>query len=138
MRLFLRASLFVWGLFFGLLGLNFLVNPGSAAAGFGLMADGSTGLATLRADMTAFFLVSAVAAITGAWRYNGDILLVPAALFGVAFFGRLVSIFGDGTGADFWQPMAVEALSVVLMLLGAKFLPHHHSLAEAEAGSTLS
>ena len=61
----------------------------------------------------------------GAWRRAGDVLLVPAALFGIAFVGRLVSLFADGAYEGFWVPMGIEALVVVVSLAGHYLLPHH-------------
>ncbi len=88
MRLILTALIFVEGLFFLLLGLNFLIMPASAALGFGLSPDGPAGLAVLRADFPALFFVGGGAMIWGAWKRNGDLLLVPAAIFGTALFGQ--------------------------------------------------
>ena len=67
----------------------------------------------LRADFPALFFVGGGAMIWGAWKRNGDLLLVPAAIFGIALFGRLVSVFADGTAPGFWFPMMVEAAAVV-------------------------
>ncbi len=124
MRLMLTALIFAMGLFFLVMGLNFLAMPQSAAAGFGLTPDGPAGLAVLRADFPALFFVGGLAMIWGAWKRNGDLLLVPAAIFGVALFGRFVSIFADGTAPDFWVHMVVEAAAVLLTLIASRVLPH--------------
>lgn len=125
MRFVLTALIFLAGLLDLYLGAGFLFTPETAAAGFGLSPNGAMGLAVLRADFTAFFWVSAVCMMLGAWRRNGDLLLVPALLFGVAFCGRLVSAFADGTVPLFWFPMAVEAFHVALLLTARRLLPHH-------------
>jgi hypothetical protein len=124
MRLVLTALIFVQGLFLLLMGVNFLVMPVSAAKSFGLVADGPMGLAVLRADFPALFFVGGVAMIWGAWRRNGDLLLVPAAIFGIALVGRFVSAAADGAAPGFWFPMAVEATAVILSLVGSRVLPH--------------
>src|SRR3546814_8153847 len=67
--------------------------------------------------MSAFFLVSAVAAAIGALlpRWRGA-LLVPAALYGTALVGRLIgAASGDMVGPAIIQAMIVEALSLALM-----------------------
>jgi hypothetical protein len=125
MRFVLTALIFVAGLFDLILGLGFLIHPAEAASNFFLSPVGPGGLAVLRADFTAFFVVAAACMIWGAWRRNGDLLLVPAVLFGIAFSGRAVSIFADGTAPMFWMPMAVEAFHVVLLVAAWKLLPHH-------------
>lgn len=124
MRLILTALIFAQGLMFLVLGINFLLMPASAASGFGLAPDGPAGLAVLRADFPALFFVGGGAMIWGAWKRNGDLLLVPAAIFGVALLGRFISIFADGTAPGFWFPMMVEAAAVVLTLIGSRVLPH--------------
>jgi hypothetical protein len=124
MRIFLTALILVQGLFFVLMGLNFLVMPASAGAGFGLTPDAPAGLAVLRADFPALFFVGGGAMIWGAWKRSGDLLLIPAAIFGIALFGRLVSVFADGSAPGFWVPMLVEATAVILCLIGSRVLPH--------------
>lgn len=124
MRLVLTALIFAEGLFFLVMGLNFLIMPSSAVASFALSPDGPAGLAVLRADFPALFFVGGGAMIWGAWKRNGDVLLVPAALFGIALFGRLVSALADGTETGFWLPMLVEAAAVLLSLIGSRVLPH--------------
>ena len=124
MRLILTALIFVEGLFFLVMGANFLIMPSSAVTSFALSPNGPAGLAVLRADFPALFFVGGGAMIWGAWKRNGDLLLVPAAIFGIALFGRLVSVFADGTTAGFWLPMLVEAVAVLLSLIGSRVLPH--------------
>ncbi len=124
MRLILTALIFVQGLFFLIMGANFLAMPLSAGASFALNPDGPAGLAVLRADFPALFFVGGGAMIWGAWKRNGDLLLVPAAIFGIALFGRLVSMVADGTAPGFWFPMLVEAAAVILSLVGSRVLPH--------------
>lgn len=124
MRLILTALIFIEGLFFLVMGIGFLVMPASTVTSFHLMPDGAGGLAVLRADFPALFFVGGGAMIWGAWKRNGDLLLVPAAVFGMALFGRIVSVFADGTYPGFWSPMLVEAIAVVLSLVASRVLPH--------------
>jgi hypothetical protein len=124
MRLGLTALIFVGGLFYLLMGFRFLFDPAGAGAGFGLSAIDSSGLAAIRADISAFFIVSAVCMIIGAWKRNGDLLLVPAGLFGIALLGRIISAVTDGTVDGFQPPMIVEAVTVIVMLIASRVLPH--------------
>jgi hypothetical protein len=125
MRFVLTALIFLFGLFDLWVGASFLLTPETAGAGFGLAADGAQGLAVLRADFTAFFWVSALCMMQGAWRRNGDLLLVPAALFGIALGGRVVSAALDGVAPGYWVPMVIEALHVGLLVSAWRILPHH-------------
>lgn len=124
MRLILTGLLFLFGLFNLFLGVSFLVSPAQMGAGFNLLPNGAGGLAVLRADMTAFFLVAGGCQLWGGWRRKGDLLLVPIALFGIAFTGRAISALLDGTYAGFATPMAVEAVQVVIGIAAWRLLPH--------------
>lgn len=125
MRFVLTAVIFLLGMFDLFMGLNFLLNPDATAAGFGLAGLGNQGTSTLRADFAAFFGVIAVCMILGAWRRNGDLLLVPAALMGTAVVVRAVSVMLDGTYPGWPIPMAVEAVHVLVLIAAWRVLPHH-------------
>jgi hypothetical protein len=125
MRLILTAILFLFGLFNLMLGIGFFLDPVGLGSTFNLSPIGTGGLAVLRADMTAFFLVAGGCQLWGGWKRNGDLLLVPALLFGIACTGRAVSAALDGTYAGFATPMAVEAVQVILAIAAWRVLPHH-------------
>jgi hypothetical protein len=124
MRFVLTALAMIGGIVFTLIGLGFFFVPDTAGASFALLPDGVPGLAVMRADMTAFFVVGGVCMIWGAWKRNGELLLVPAALFGIAFCGRLLTVIIDGPSRQFWLPMLVEAATVAVTLLASRHLPH--------------
>lgn len=124
MRFVLTALALLGGIIFTLIGLGFLFMPASTGADFNLLPDGIAGLAVMRADMTAFFVVAGVCMAWGAWTRNGELLMVPAALFAIAFTGRLVTVIADGPSPQFWLPMLVEASAVAVTLLGSRHLPH--------------
>lgn len=124
MRFVLTAIILAGGVMYLFLGASFLIDPTGAAGGFGLSATGNTGLATLRADMFAFFGIAGLTMIIGAWQRNGDVLLVPAVLFMLALLGRIVSAFADGPGDGMWLAMAVETVSAVILLIASRVLPH--------------
>jgi hypothetical protein len=124
MRFVLTALAMIGGIAFTLIGLGFFFVPASAGPSLGLMTSGVSSLAVLRADMTAFFVVGGVCMIWGAWKRNGELLLVPAALFAIAFCGRLLTVIVDGPTPQFWLPMLVEAATVIVTVLGSRHLPH--------------
>lgn len=124
MRLLLTGIIFAGGLVFLFVGVGFLVDPTSSGADFGLGANGPKGLSTLRADMPAFFFVVAGSMIIGAWRRNGDLLLVATALVAIAFVGRTISLFADGLYEGFVLPMTIEAASLIILLIASRVLPH--------------
>ncbi len=125
MRLILTSLLFAGGLLYLFLGTGFMINPATAGGDFGIVPNGIMGHASLRADFTSFFVVGGSCMIWGAWKRKGDPLLVSAALFGLAIIGRTVNLIAMGTYTNFWQPMLVEAVTVVLCVIGSQTLPHH-------------
>ena len=125
MRFVLTALIFLFGLFDLMMALNFLLNPAGTAVGFGISPNGVQGLSTLRADFTAFFGVVAACMMIGAWRRNGDLLLVPAAVMAIAVTVRGLSLAIDGTYPGWQVPMLVEALHVALLVAAWRVLPHH-------------
>ena len=125
MRIVLIGLIFVAGMFNLLLGVSYIYDPAGAAAGLGVTNTGPLGLATLRADFTAFFVVIGLCMLRGAWKRNGDLLLVPAALFGIALCGRLLTLILNGSGPGFYMPMAAEAGQVILLVMGWRWVPHH-------------
>lgn len=113
----LRGAVLLWALFFAIVGMRGVVDPTSYTDTFGIVVEG-VATNTIRADLSAFFLVSAGAATIGAlvpgWSRA---LLVPAALYGTALLGRLLGVsMGDAMNFGVVQAMIIEALSVGLML----------------------
>lgn len=124
MRLILTALIFLGGLLFIVTGADFLFRPEDAAAEFGMTAATNTGVAAIRGDMTAFFAITGLAMLYGAWKRKGDFLLIPAFMLGVALIGRTITFITHGGEDGFFLPMIVEAVFVVLCLVGSRVLPH--------------
>jgi glutamate-1-semialdehyde aminotransferase len=122
MTMLLRAALILGGLFYLAIGTAFLFDPVRLGASFGVEAAGAEGLSSLRADFTAFFWVVGGSLAWGGWRGRGGVLIVAAALIGIALAGRGLSLLLDGSYPAAFQPMAVEALTLVLSLVGMRVL----------------
>lgn len=118
-----RIVLGLLGLLYLWLGTGFLFDPSGSGAEFGIEQLGVKGLASIRADFTAFFLVAGGCLVWGAWARRADPLIVSAALMGAAFIGRAVNIAQNGTYEGWMQPMVVEALTVATALIGSRLLP---------------
>lgn len=127
MRFILTAILFLSGVLFLLNGIGFLVDPVTAGGSLSIGGTDLTGWGAIRGDMAAFFIVSGTCMVWGAWKRTGDILLVPAALFGIALLGRTISFLAIGAEEGFWIPMLVEAAMVVVTLTASRVLPHRVS-----------
>ena len=123
MRKFLLGAIVLLALFDLVIAARFVFAPVATAAGFGLAPLGPMGVAVLRADFTAFFVVGAVAMILGALRGSGQLLIVAASLYGIAITGRIVTAVLVGTQSGFWVPVAVEAVHVVLLFTAWRTLP---------------
>ncbi|QUL37727.1 hypothetical protein [Erythrobacter sp. JK5] len=124
MILVMRAVLTLVGLVFILIGTSFLIDPAIQGGDFGLVAKGAQGLSTIRADFTAYFWVAGGTLVIGAWKRNGDLLLVAAALMGITLAVRGLSLALDGFYEGWTMPMAVEAFTVIVALFGSRVLPH--------------
>lgn len=120
MTLILRMLVGLWGLGFGLLAVRGILDPVVFVAQFGIQGPGAS-INTIRSDFGAFFLVSAAAALWGAWKpAQAKLLYVPAALFGTALIGRALGLMmGDPASDANNQAMMIEGISVALMLFAA-------------------
>lgn len=117
MRNMARAVVALVGLFNLALGLGFLFDPAQVGLRFFVTSLGTQGMATMRADFTAFFMTGAIFASVGAWRAWRTPLLVPLLLLGIAICGRVVSLFADGMPPKAFPPMIVEAVMILLLAL---------------------
>ena len=122
MMMALRVALTLLGLLYGFMGLELLTDPVGAGGDFGVTATGPQGLATIRGDLTAFFWVLGGSLTIGAWRSNASLLYVGAALAGIVLAARGISAGIDGTYDQWFVPMVVEAVTVVLAVVAARVL----------------
>jgi len=124
MRLILTGLIFAGGLLRLVMGIGALIDPATSANEFGISPSGEEGMATIRAIISAFFIVAASSMMIGAWRRNGDLLLVAAALFAIALIGRIIGLIVDGSYEGAFVPMVAEAVTVLVLLIAHRILPH--------------
>ena len=110
-----RVAIGAIALFNIVIGLGFLIDPAGSALRFHLSPLGSQGMATLRADFPAFFIVGGGGALIAALQARRGPLLVPIALLGIAFLGRVVSLVADGAPPTAAPPMIAEAVMIALL-----------------------
>lgn len=122
MRNILRGLVGIVGVLAVLLALQFWLNPAGPAAKLGLSPLGSLGLSTIRADMAGFFGAAGVLALVAAIRNQGSWLTAPLLMVSIALTGRVVNVIVQGWSPDFVQPMAVEAVLVVLFAAGRRMI----------------
>ena len=123
MRNLMRGALGVVGLFNILIGLGFLIDPAQMGMRFFLTSLGTQGLATMRADFTAFFVTGGAFALVAAWRGVRGPLAIPLTLLGIAITGRFVSLIADGTPGTALPPMLAEAVMIAILLISRTVLP---------------
>ncbi|MFZ4603421.1 MAG: hypothetical protein ACOYM8_13305 [Caulobacterales bacterium] len=119
MKIVMRVALVLLALFNAALGVGFLLKPAELGQQFFLSPIGAQGLATMRADFTAFFIGAAVFALIGAWRAKPGPLYPPILLLSIAFAGRCVSLALDGVQPTAFQPMIVEAVMIAILASAA-------------------
>ncbi|MFA6117738.1 MAG: DUF4345 family protein [Sphingomonas sp.] len=122
MRTTIRAAIALVGLFNLAIGLAFLADPSRLGAKFFLLPAGIQGLATMRADFTAFFVTGGVFALYGAWRGRAEPLTVPLLLLAIALLGRCVGLAMDGASSTAHEPMIAEAAMIAILLAGRRIL----------------
>ena len=123
MRNLIRGALGVVGLFNILIGLGFLIDPAQMGMRFFLTSLGTQGLATMRADFTAFFFTGGAFALVAAWRGVRGPLVIPLTLLGIAITGRFISLVADGTPGTAFPPMLAEAVMIAILLISRAVLP---------------
>tara|TARA_B100000963_G_scaffold111217_1_gene96840 strand:+ start:327 stop:743 length:417 start_codon:yes stop_codon:yes gene_type:complete len=111
----LNILTYVIGFIFLLMGLQWLIDPTSAAAGLGMSLLSGHGLSTQIGDLSSFFLVVGVFTLCAAVKENTVWLYTPIALFAFAAVSRLVAfIFHDAA-------LSTDKIIVELVLAGFLF-----------------
>lgn len=101
---------------FLIIGVRALLDPQSIITQFELGRQGVTGTSAIRADMGAFFIGTALAAIVGLLPGMRQWLLGAAAMVALAFTGRAIGLLSDGLTANIAQSMIIEAISIALLV----------------------
>ena len=107
-----RGIVLLFSLFFLVFGLQWLFVPQNLAEGFALVPNGILGLATLRADLGAMFLVTGITAAFAASNMNSanTFLLCCCLLMVLAAFGRFVGFVMDGVPEGGIGPFIFELM----------------------------
>ncbi len=122
LRMLLRGAVVLWAVYFLVLGVRGLIDPGVYADNLGVSLGSPFGASTIRGDLSAFFIVSGVFALLGALpfrdgrRRRHDWLLVPASLFALALIGRGIGLLYGASDPAIKTAMIAEAVSVVVLL----------------------
>ena len=121
-RTFMRGLLGLVGLLALLIASRFWITPDKIGAAMGLLPDGAAGLGTLRADMAGFFGAAGLLTLTAAVRNERRWLIPVLLLLGIALTGRVINLLVTGGGAVLVPPMVIEAVLIVIALLGLRVM----------------
>ena len=109
---FFNILLYLIGTLFLLMGLQWLIDPTSAANGLGMVLLSEHGLSTQIGDLSSFFLVTGTFTLCAAYKNNTVWLYTPIALFGFAAFSRIIAfLYHDAA-------LSTDKILVELILAG--------------------
>ena len=117
-----RIAVALVGLFSLAMGLMAFAQPVQLGEMLGLGALSPLGGNSLRADLGAFFLASALAALLALFAGRAQWMWGAAALFGLAVIGRLLGVAVVGAPECVVPPIVIELVLVALAVFGAKTL----------------
>ena len=103
------------------LGLMSLINPERIGEVLGLTDLTPMGRNTVRADISAFFLASAIACAGGLFRGRSTWFFAAALLYGMAVTGRLIDALVAGAPDRLASSVVIELVLVALALVAGKW-----------------
>ena len=114
---FFNILLYIIGLLFLLMGLQWLIDPVAAAAGLGMSLLSGHGLSTQIGDLASFFLVVGVFTLCAAFKKNKVWLYTPIVLFGFAAFSRLIAFLFHDAALSIDKILVELVLALFLLFL---------------------
>lgn len=116
MRTLARSTTAFVGLILAIMGLRWLLMPGSAAAGLYLeLPDDPMAMSTLIGDFSAFFLAGAAMCFMGALRQQANWNYACALLIGGAALFRFLAFLMHGAGLPY-ELLVVEVVTATLLV----------------------
>lgn len=118
----LKSLTAILALFFVFMGLQWLFVPDNLAGQFYIEPVGINGIATMRADLGAFFFTAGIVTALGVRDsvHANAFLFCASLLIGVAAFGRLVGFLIDGVTSASMTPFIIELIMVALFVALAR------------------
>ncbi|MFZ3033740.1 MAG: DUF4345 family protein [Parvibaculum sp.] len=117
-----RIGVVLAGLFSLVMGAMAFASPEQLGTALGLGALSPIGINSMRADLGAFFLASAIACALALFAGRASWLWGAAALYAIAVTGRIVGIVVDGVPEGIAQPVIIELVLVAMLVFGARTL----------------
>lgn len=94
------------------------IQPDKLAEQLGYSLIGELGVSSFRADIGGFFAMAGLFMLLAAWRADRQLVLPPLVLAGLALSARLATLAETGFVPEVIQPISVEAVTVVMLLIG--------------------
>jgi hypothetical protein len=113
-----RVAVALTGLLLLVIGVGAWLDPSNTGAKLGLAGVGGLGMATLRADLGAFFMGGGALAIAAAVSRAPLLLTAPTLLIGLALLGRCLALAVTPFEHAMLPPMAAEAVMLAIFAAG--------------------
>lgn len=117
-----RIGVVLAGLFSLAMGAMAFLDPTQLGAALGINAATPLGLNSIRADLGAFFLASAIACGLALFTRRPNVLWGAMTLYLIAVIGRILGVAIDGAPAGVAQPIIIELVIVAMLGFGARTL----------------
>jgi hypothetical protein len=115
-----RTLIGIAGLLGILLACRLWLNPVDAAASLGLVVQNTLGVATIRADVAGFFMVTGGFLMAAALKSDARLLLPPTLLVAAALGGRIITFAFTEAAIETLPPMVIEVVLLVLFDYGRR------------------
>jgi len=122
MNILAKIAAALVGLFSLAMGLLAWVDPVKVGEIVGLVGSAELGQHTLRGDVGAIFLASALGCGLALFRGNVAGLKLPIIIYGLVLLGRLISLVLTGNGPGVMQPIIIEVVLIGLSVFAYKTL----------------
>lgn len=113
-----RAILGIQGALALLVAANAYLKPEMLSQQLGLSLNGELGLSTFRGDIGSLFAGAGLFMLAAAIRANRLYLVPPLLMTSLALAARAATAVELGFRPEFTQPMAVEGVTVLVLLFG--------------------
>ncbi len=117
-NVFIRGAVALTGLLLVGIGVGAWIDPARTGGSLGLSGAPGLGMATLRADLGAFFVGGGGLAIAAAARRDAGLLTAPVLLIGLALTGRFLALAVTPFDRAMVPPMVAEAVMVGVFAAG--------------------
>jgi len=118
LKTIMRAVLGIQGALALFVAANAYLKPEMLSQQLGLTMNGELGLSTFRGDIGSLFAGAGLFMLAAAIRGNRLYLAPPLLMTSIALAARTATAFQVGFLPEFVQPMTVEGVTVLVLLLG--------------------